>query len=240
MLNEMSEARRLMLQAAAAREDRLLEPPANARGAAARTIAGKLIDAGWAKEIKALNGAPIWRRDAASGSAFALKLTAKGLKAVAGSSEESAGAAKASVTVVAEQAAPKTPSRQTEHRPAVRTAGFEPVDPTRRPRRAAGAGTQRSPNCGFDGSPTAQTGTPRGKSRARFRATPTRPGRRRTSASRRRRRRRTTPPESSSGGSGGGRPGGGGSDRDLGRLRPRRRGRHRHVAVAKRPAGDDP
>jgi len=123
MLNEMSEARRLMLQAAAAREDRLLQPPANARGAAARIIAGKLIDAGWAKEIKALNGAPIWRRDAASGSAFTLKLTAKGLKAVAGSSEESAGAAKASVTVVAEQAAPKTPSRQTEHRPAVRTAG---------------------------------------------------------------------------------------------------------------------
>jgi len=123
MLNEMSEAQRLMLQAAAAREDRFLQPPTNARGAAARTIAGKLIDAGWAKEMRALNGAPIWRRDAASGSAFALKLTAKGLKAVAGSREESAGAAKASVAVVAEKAAPRKPSRQTEHLPAARTGG---------------------------------------------------------------------------------------------------------------------
>ena len=120
MRNEMSHARRLMLQAAAAREDRFLQPPTNARGAAAKTIAGKLVEAGWAKEMKALNEAPIWRRDAASGSAFTLKLTTKGLKAVAGSSEESAGAAKASVTVVAEKAALRTPSRQTEHRPAAR------------------------------------------------------------------------------------------------------------------------
>ena len=95
MRNEMSEAQRLTLQAAAAREDRFLQPPRNARGAAARTIAGKLIDAGWAKEMRARSGAPIWRRDAASGSAFTLKLTAKGLKAAAGSNEESAGAAKA-------------------------------------------------------------------------------------------------------------------------------------------------
>ena len=38
MLNEMSEARRLMLEAAAAREDRLLQPPTNVRGAAAKNI----------------------------------------------------------------------------------------------------------------------------------------------------------------------------------------------------------
>jgi hypothetical protein len=123
LINEMSEAQRLMLQAAAAREDRFLQPPTNARGAVARTIAGMLIDAGWAKEMRALNRAPIWRRDAASGSAFALRLTAKGLKAVAGSSEESAGPAKPSVTVVAERAAPKKPSRQTGHLPVVGTGG---------------------------------------------------------------------------------------------------------------------
>ena len=117
MRNEMSEAQRLTLQAAAAREDRFLPPPRNARGAAARTIAGKLIDAGWAKEMRALSGAPIWRRDAASGSAFTLKLTAKGLKAAAGSNEESAGAAKAWGT-----ATPIKSSRQPEHRAAVRTA----------------------------------------------------------------------------------------------------------------------
>jgi hypothetical protein len=123
MSHEMSEAQRLMLQAAAAREDRFLQLPMNARGAAARTIAGKLIDAGWAKEMRALNGAPIWRRDAASGNAVSLKLTAKGLKAFSRSSEESAGPIKASVTVVAEKAAPKKSMRQAEHLPVLRTPG---------------------------------------------------------------------------------------------------------------------
>lgn len=121
MVHEMSEAQRLMLQAAVAREDRFLQPPTNARGAAARAIAAKLIDAGWAKEMMALNGAPIWRADAASGTAFSLRLTAKGLKTVAGSSEESAGFAKASVTAVAEKTALESPSRQTEHLPEVGT-----------------------------------------------------------------------------------------------------------------------
>jgi Protein of unknown function (DUF3489) len=81
MLNKMSEPQRLMLREAAKREDRLVTPPANARAAAVRTLAGRLIDAGWVKEINAHNGAPIWRKDAASGETYALKLTAKGLKA---------------------------------------------------------------------------------------------------------------------------------------------------------------
>ena len=33
----------------------------------ARSVAGKLIEAGWAREIMAPNGAPVWRKDAASG-----------------------------------------------------------------------------------------------------------------------------------------------------------------------------
>ena len=121
MFHEMSEAQRLVLRAAAAREDRFLQPPTNARGAAARAIADKLIGAGWAKETMALNGAPIWRTDAASGTAFSLKLTAQGLKAVAVPSEEFAGPAKASVRVGAEKTASKKPSRQTENLPGVGT-----------------------------------------------------------------------------------------------------------------------
>ncbi len=81
MHNKMSEAQRSMLQAAVKREDRLLTPPAIARAAAVKAFAGKLIDAGWVKEIKARNGAPVWRKDAASGEAYTLKLTAMGLKA---------------------------------------------------------------------------------------------------------------------------------------------------------------
>ena len=123
MRNEMSEAQRLTLQAAVVREDRFLQPPRNARGAAARTIAGKLIDAGWAKEMRAVSGAPIWRRDADSGSAFTLKLTTKGKKAVDRSNEESVGTRRASLVVGAEKAEPRKSSRQREHRPAVGTGG---------------------------------------------------------------------------------------------------------------------
>jgi hypothetical protein len=107
MLNEMSEARRLMLEAAAAREDRLLQPPANARGAAAK----RLVDAGW---IKAPKEAPIWRRDAAGGGGFTLKLTAKGLKAIAGSRETPADAARAAATVVGQKAEARATSRERE------------------------------------------------------------------------------------------------------------------------------
>ena len=58
MFKKMSETQRSMLQAATTREDRLVTPPANARAAAVKTVAGKLIDAGWVKEIKARYGAP--------------------------------------------------------------------------------------------------------------------------------------------------------------------------------------
>jgi hypothetical protein len=80
MLKKMSETRRSMLRAATTREDRLVTPAAHTRAAAVKTVAGKLIDVGWVKEIKARDGAPVWRKDAASGEIYALKLTAKGLK----------------------------------------------------------------------------------------------------------------------------------------------------------------
>ena len=89
MSNEMSETQRLVLQAGAAREDHLLLPRAG--GAAAKAIAGKLVRVGWAREVKATKDGPIWRREAASGGSFALKLTAKGLRAAAESVERRTG-----------------------------------------------------------------------------------------------------------------------------------------------------
>jgi hypothetical protein len=112
MLNKTSEAQRSMLQAAAAREDRLLQPPGNARGAVAKSLAAKLIDAGWAKEIKASKGAPVWRREAATGGAYGLKLTAKGLKAVAAASEGPDGSENSSLRTAAEMAQPNAPVRK--------------------------------------------------------------------------------------------------------------------------------
>jgi Protein of unknown function (DUF3489) len=89
MLDKMSEAQRLMLQAAVAREDRILQPSAKARGAAAKAFITKLIEAGWVKEVKAPRGAPVWRSDKASSEEFALTLTPKGVKAIGPASDTS-------------------------------------------------------------------------------------------------------------------------------------------------------
>jgi Protein of unknown function (DUF3489) len=72
----------IMLSAAAQREDRCLVAPRNLKGGAAQKVAAKLIDAGFAKEIKAKPGAPVWRQDERAGQSFALKLTAAGIRAV--------------------------------------------------------------------------------------------------------------------------------------------------------------
>jgi hypothetical protein len=112
MLDKMSEAQRSMLQAAATREDRLLQLPGNARGAVAKSLGAKLIDAGWAKEIKASDGAPVWRREAGTGGAYGLRLTAKGLKAIAAASERSDGSENTAPPTAAEMAPPKAPVRK--------------------------------------------------------------------------------------------------------------------------------
>jgi len=113
MLNTMSEAQRLMLREAAKREDRFLQPPANARAASIRTLAGRLIDAGWVKEIKARNSAPIWRKDTASGETYALKLTAKGGKAATAMIEATDGESAPLVTPAVKKTG--TPARRAAH-----------------------------------------------------------------------------------------------------------------------------
>jgi hypothetical protein len=70
--------------------DRCLAAPPNLKGAAAQKIATKLVAAGLAKEIKAKPGAHVWRRDDATGLAYALKLTAAGLTAIAVEDAEAA------------------------------------------------------------------------------------------------------------------------------------------------------
>jgi hypothetical protein len=107
MLNKLSEAQRSMLQAAAKRDDRLVTPPPNARAAAVKILAVNLIDAGLGKEIKARNGAPIWRKDAASGASYALKVTAKGLESATALIEAAdSGSAPSIPTVAKKKGAP--------------------------------------------------------------------------------------------------------------------------------------
>src|SRR5437763_11161241 len=128
MFNKMTEAQRSMLRTAATRDDLLLTPPANARTAAVKSLAGKLLDVGWTKEVKARSGAPVWRKDMASGAGYALKLTAKGLKAVTAAIEEADGegaeATEAAApargkraAVVAKEVAPPTELNAGQHAP---------------------------------------------------------------------------------------------------------------------------
>jgi hypothetical protein len=81
MTTKLTDAQQLMLNAAAQREDRILAMPPNLKGGAAQKVAAKLIAAGLVKEVKAKSAEPAWRRAAESRQAFALKLTAAGLKA---------------------------------------------------------------------------------------------------------------------------------------------------------------
>ena len=87
---KLTDTQLVMLGAAARREDRCIVPPPSLKGAAAQKIATKLVAAGLAKEIKAKPGAHVWRRDDANGQAYALKLTAAGLKAIAVEDTEAA------------------------------------------------------------------------------------------------------------------------------------------------------
>ena len=80
---KLTDTQLVMLSAAAQREHRCIAAPPSLKGAAAQKIATKLVAAGLAKETKAKPGAHVWRRDDATGLAYALKVTPAGLMAIA-------------------------------------------------------------------------------------------------------------------------------------------------------------
>jgi DNA-binding MarR family transcriptional regulator len=84
---KLSGAQLAMLSIAAKHEDRCLAPPPSLRGAQIAKSGEKLIAAGYVREVKAKASVPIWRRDSATGSAFALKLTSAGIKVAAAGDE---------------------------------------------------------------------------------------------------------------------------------------------------------
>ncbi len=81
---KLTDTQLVLMSAAAQREDRCLVASPTLKGGAAQKVASKLISAGFAKEVKAKRGDPIWRRDGESGASYALKLTAAGAQAIAG------------------------------------------------------------------------------------------------------------------------------------------------------------
>jgi Protein of unknown function (DUF3489) len=79
---KLTETQIVMLSAAVQRDDRCLLAPQILKGSATQKLATKLIGAGFAKEVKAKPGAPVWRQDERAGLSFALKVTAAGARAI--------------------------------------------------------------------------------------------------------------------------------------------------------------
>jgi hypothetical protein len=83
MTIKLTYTQRLLLSAAASRDDRCLAIPKTLKGGVARKFVAKLVDAGLAREIAAKSGLPVWRREEETGRAYAVKMTVAGAKAVA-------------------------------------------------------------------------------------------------------------------------------------------------------------
>ena len=103
---KLTDTQLLMLSAAAQREDRCIAAPPNLKGAASQKIAAKLVAVGLAKEVKAGQRSHVWRRDDATGQAYALKLTAAGLEAIRVEEAEAVEAA-AEISPTAPDESPK-------------------------------------------------------------------------------------------------------------------------------------
>jgi len=85
---KLSDTQLALLGAASRRDDQYLAPPTGPRLGPTKRAAGKLLTEGLVQEVRARKDAPVWRRDEDSDQAFALKLTAAGLKAIARGADE--------------------------------------------------------------------------------------------------------------------------------------------------------
>jgi hypothetical protein len=72
-----------MMREALRRDAHCLFPMSSLHGTKVAKSGEKLIGLGLARQVKAKSSYPVWRRDAETGAAFALKLTTAGAKAAA-------------------------------------------------------------------------------------------------------------------------------------------------------------
>ena len=99
-MSRLTDTQLVILSAASQRDDRGVELPANLKGEAARKVVDKLIRAGLLEEVRAGGSLPVWRRDDDSGP-MALRITKKGLAAIAVEDEATAAPKDTSVGPVA-------------------------------------------------------------------------------------------------------------------------------------------
>jgi hypothetical protein len=88
--NRLTDTQLVILSAASRREDRGLVLPANLKGGAAQKLVAKLIDLGLVEEVRARGDVPVWRRDD-DNRPMALRITKRGLKAIAVEDDRDAG-----------------------------------------------------------------------------------------------------------------------------------------------------
>ena len=140
----------MLLSTAAQRDDHYLTATPNLKGGAMLKVAKKLIASGLVTEIKAVAGAPVWRRDEENAQSYALQLTAAGLRAIVvdeGAAQEGPGELRSS-------SAANPPTAETVALPIGRGPGVEEAlrgdsgttdsDPNRSP----GEGTPTIPRTG--------------------------------------------------------------------------------------------
>jgi hypothetical protein len=80
-MSKLTDTQLVILSAAAQRDDRGVELPANVKGEAARKVVDKLIRAGLLEEVRTAGSLPVWRRDDERGP-MALRITKAGLDAI--------------------------------------------------------------------------------------------------------------------------------------------------------------
>jgi Protein of unknown function (DUF3489) len=85
-MSKLTDTQLVTLSAASQREDRGVLLPPNLRGGAAQKLVAKLTDLGFVEEIRARGDLPIWRRDD-DNRPMALRITKRGLKAIAADDE---------------------------------------------------------------------------------------------------------------------------------------------------------
>ncbi len=78
----LTDTQLVILSAASRREDRGIVLPANLKGGAAQKLVAKLVDLGLVEEVRARGDLPVWRRDD-DNRLMALRITRRGLKAIA-------------------------------------------------------------------------------------------------------------------------------------------------------------
>jgi hypothetical protein len=125
---KLTDSQLVMLSKAAQREDRCLVALPTLKGGAAEKVAHKLIASRLVKKVKAKAGTAVWRREAGTGQAYALKLTAEGVKAAtvdkssapepAGDEGGSANRVGQEPTLSSESVLQRSPSGSTERDPA--------------------------------------------------------------------------------------------------------------------------